>query len=66
MAHGGKGGEGKDFDWKRIQPGAVRNQDYREGRDRVEGFLSDPRIPDAYKENVLRMMESVQGKKLND
>ena len=66
MAHGGKGGEGKDFDWKRIQPGAVRNQDYREGRDRLEGFLSDPRIPDAYKENVLRMMESVQGKKLND
>jgi len=55
----GVGGDGS-FDWSRVQGETIRNQEYQKGRDQMERFLANPRVPDAYKESLIRLMNSVE------
>ena len=52
-------GEGA-FDWSKIQSQELQNQAYQKERDILEGFLSDQRVPSAYKDSIIRFLNSVE------
>ena len=56
--HGFPGGG--SFDWTKIQSQELKNQEYQKGRDILEGFLADQRVPGAYKANIIRFLNSVE------